>query len=107
MGKVPWSTIRRAIPRGGLIACRVPTDHLVVAGVSNWGAYALAAGVAVLRGARLGPMFDPAHEESTLRRMVEAGLIDGVSGERTATVDGLPFAVHADVLTRLGQIVGG
>jgi D-glutamate cyclase len=106
MGKVPWSTIRRAIPRGGLIACRVPTDHLIVAGVSNWGAYALAAGVAVLRGERCGGMFDPDQEEARLRRMVEAGLIDGVSGERAATVDGLPFAVHAEVLTRLGQIVG-
>ena len=107
MGKVPWSMIRRAIPRGGLIACRVPTDHLIVAGVSNWGAYALAAGVAVLRGERIGTMFDPSVEEATLGRMVEAGLIDGVSGERAATVDGLPFVVHADVLTRLGQIVGG
>ena len=107
MGKVPWSLIRRAIPRGGLIACRVPADHLLVAGVSNWGAYALAAGVAVLCGARLGGLFDPSHEEATLRRLVDAGLIDGVSGERAATVDGLPFAVHADVLTRLGQIVGG
>ena len=107
MGKEPWSTIRRAIPRGGSIACRVPADHLLVAGVSNWGAYALAAGVAVLRGQRLGKLFDPIREELTVRRMVEAGLIDGVSGVRTATVDGLPVAVHAEVLTRLGQIVGG
>ena len=107
MGKVPWAMIRRAVPRGGLIACRVPVDHLLVAGVSNWGAYALAAGVAVLRGARLGEMFDPNREEATLRIMVEAGLVDGVSGERAATVDGLPFAVHADVLKRLGAIVGG
>src|SRR5262249_10800728 len=51
MGKIPWDTIRRNVPNGGLIACRVPTDHLIVAGVSNWGAYALAAGVRLLRGA--------------------------------------------------------
>ena len=46
----PGTSIRRNIPDGGLVACRVPTDHLIVAGVSNWGAYALAAGVALLRG---------------------------------------------------------
>src|SRR5438874_2583567 len=54
MGKIGWEVVSRNIPRGGLIACRVPVDHLVVAGVSNWGAYALAAGVHALRGARPG-----------------------------------------------------
>jgi hypothetical protein len=49
MGKIPPGVIARNIPHGEQIACRVPTDHLIVAGVSNWGAYALAAGVAVLR----------------------------------------------------------
>ena len=61
-------------PRGGLIACRVPTDHLIVCGVSNWGAYALAAGVALLRGAKLDPsLFDPEKERELLRIMVERG----------------------------------
>src|SRR5262249_41806717 len=45
MGKIPWEVIRRNIPGGGLVACRVPTDRLIVCGVSNWGAYGLAAGV--------------------------------------------------------------
>ena len=51
MGKIPWQVIRRNIPRGGLVACRVPADHLIVCGVSNWGAYGLGAGVRLLRGA--------------------------------------------------------
>jgi hypothetical protein len=50
MGKIRWEIIRRNIPRGGLVACRVPVDHLIVCGVSNWGAYGLAAGVLLLRG---------------------------------------------------------
>src|SRR5262249_7000446 len=49
MGKVPWEVIRGNIPGGGLIACRVPTDYLIVCGVSNWGAYGLAAGGRLLR----------------------------------------------------------
>ena len=57
MGKIPHDVIARNVPNGGLIACRVPTDHLIVCGVSNWGAYALAAGVALLRGeTRPGPV---------------------------------------------------
>ena len=45
MGKMSWDVIRRNIPNGGLVACRVPADQLIVCGVSNWGAYGLAAGV--------------------------------------------------------------
>ena len=56
MGKIPWDVIRRNVPNGGLIACRVPTDHLIVAGVSNWGAYALAAGVALLARGETRPV---------------------------------------------------
>ena len=41
MGKLPWATIRKNVPQGGVVACRVATDYLIVAGVSNWGAYAL------------------------------------------------------------------
>ena len=39
MGKIPHETIVKNIPNGDLIHCRVPTDHLIVAGVSNWGVY--------------------------------------------------------------------
>jgi hypothetical protein len=107
MGKVPWNTIRRNIPNGGLIACRVPTDHLLVAGVSNWGAYALAAGVRLLRGAKHDPsLFDVERERELLQIMVERGpLVDGKTGEQTATVDGLPFDRYAEVLKRLDAIL--
>ncbi len=100
MGKIRWDTIRRNIPNGGLIACRVPTDHLIVAGVSNWGAYALAAGVAYLRGVKLDPaLFDIERERELLRVMVEAGpLVDGVTGRATVSVDGLPFDEYIKLL---------
>src|SRR5262249_31925838 len=68
MGKIAWETIHRNVPNGGLIACRVPTDHLIVAGVSNWGAYALAAGVALLSGVKLpAELFDPDRERAILQ----------------------------------------
>ena len=108
MGKIPWDVIRRNVPNGGLIACRMPTDYLIVAGVSNWGAYALAAGVALLRGAKLDPsLFDPERERELLRIMVEKGpLVDGVTGRPTVTVDGLPFDEYVKPLLRIKDLLG-
>jgi hypothetical protein len=106
MGKIPWDIIRRNIPRGGLIACRVPTDYLIVAGVSNWGAYALAAGICFLSGEIPKGLFDPTVEEGILRRLVAQGpLVDGATGRQEATVDGLMWIRHAQILERLEHIV--
>src|SRR5207244_9701718 len=82
MGKIPWPVIRRNIPNGGLVACWVSTDHLIVCGVSNWGAYGLGAGVRLLRGeSGETDLFDPDREEALLEIVVERGrLVDGVSG---------------------------
>jgi hypothetical protein len=109
MGKVPWEVIRRNVPGGGLTACRVPVDHLIVAGVSNWGAYGLAAGVRLLRGAAHDPeLFDPDRQRALLELMVEQGpLVDGKTGQQAAQVDGLPFEREAEVLRRLGEIAAG
>jgi hypothetical protein len=106
MGKIGWDVIRRNIPGGGPIACRVPVDHLIVAGVSNWGAYALAAGVRMLRAAEHDPaLFDPDREQQLLQLMIYAGpLVDGVTGKREPTVDGLPFERSADVLRGLAKL---
>ena len=107
MGKIPWDVIDRNIPHGGLVACRVPAQHLIVCGVSNWGAYALAAGVRLLRGAEHDPsLFDVERERKLLQIMVERGpLVDGKTGRQEATVDGLPFDRYAEVLKRLDVIL--
>jgi len=104
MGKIPRDVIARNIPRGDLIACSTPTQHLIVSGVSNWGAYALAAGVLLLRGQSRPELFGPARERAILQRMVEEGpLVDGVTGLPTATVDGLGWADYSSVLEAIRQ----
>lgn len=108
MGKIPWDTIRRNIHKGAQIACRIPTEHLIVAGVSNWGAYALAAGVICLRGKGNPALFDPDRERRLLTTMVEDGpLVDGVTGKREATVDGLSWDRYGDPLIGIGDLVKG
>ncbi len=107
MGKIPHETIVKNIPNGDLIHCRVPTDHLIVVGVSNWGAYALAAGVYVLRGVKPpADLFDPDREREILEVMVREGpLVDGVTGQQTATVDGLTWDEYAKPLVRIREIL--
>ncbi|HEX3150947.1 MAG TPA: glutamate cyclase domain-containing protein [Gemmataceae bacterium] len=106
MGKVPWDTIRKNIKNGELIACRVATDHLIVAGISNWGAYALAAGVLHLRGKWDASLVDLGRERALLEHLVVRGpLVDGVTGKRNATVDGLGFEGYAKPLQGIAHIL--
>jgi len=107
MGKLPHEFVAGDIPNGDRIHCRVPADHLLVVGVSNWGAYALAAGLFVLRGVEPpAGLFDPDRERATLEAMVRAGpLVDGVTGRPTATVDGLTWDEYAAPLVRIAAIL--
>jgi hypothetical protein len=75
--------------------------------VSNWGAYALAAGVYALRGVKPAPdLFDPDRERAILEVMVREGpLVDGVTGKQTATVDGLTWDEYARPLARIREIL--
>lgn len=109
MGKIAWDVIRRNIKQGGRIACRLATDYLIVAGVSNWGAYGLATGARLLRNAPFAPdLYDSERERQVLQVMVDFGpLVDGVTGARTATVDGLSFDRYANVLRDLGALAEG
>jgi hypothetical protein len=107
MGKVPWDVVRRNIPNGAVVACRVRVHHLLVAGVSNWGAYALAAGVALVRGQALErALFEPAPERELLRRMVQEGpLVDAGSGKPAVAVDGLAFEEYVKPLLEIAKVL--
>ena len=71
-------------------------DWNIVAGTSNWGAYALAAAVALLRGnpAAIAP-FDSRQRRAVVEHMVLHGpAVDGVTRRQEPTVDGLPFLTY-------------
>jgi len=111
MGKLPPGLIAEHVPNGAEIACVTSCDHLVVAGVSNWGAYGLMAAVAVLR-----PDWRPTIAKFlTAERdffvtdtiVKEAGAVDGVTAQRVATVDGFGPEIHGPLVDRLGRIAWG
>jgi hypothetical protein len=62
------------------------TAKLVIASLSNWGAWGLLAAMSQIEGRDLLPTL---HDESErVQRCVKAGAVDGFSGERSAKVDG-------------------
>ena len=78
---------------GSTIFCAASADHTLACGVSNWGAYALAAALSLLSGALL--LRRPEFERSLLAAMVEAGAVDGCTRENTLSVDGLAWEEYA------------
>jgi D-glutamate cyclase len=111
MGKLPAGLIAQAVPNGGAIACVTSCDHLVVAGVSNWGAYGLMAALAVLRGdwsSAICEFLTAKREAAVVRAAVDqAGAIDGVTARREPTVDGLSGEVHGALVEELRRIACG
>ena len=81
------------------IASVVRVDHLVVAGVSNWGGYGVVAALSRLAGREL--LHTPDVERRMIEACVAAGASDGVTRRREPTVDGLPLEVHAAVVELL------
>jgi hypothetical protein len=98
MGSLPRALIARSVANGEKIACVTPARHLLVAGVSNWGAWGLLAALAILRPewretllASLDETLDRTILETTVR---EGPAVDGVSREQTLTVDRLGMEIH-------------
>lgn len=111
MGAIPWIELRRRLSgeHAGRVPCRIACDFNIVAGTSNWGAMALAAGVCLLRD-RLDVLQSWTRERHRewLEHLVENGpAVDGVTGRREATVDGLPFLTYIQpwegILRRCGS----
>jgi len=111
MGKLPRRLIASTVPNGERIACITACDHLVVAGVSNWGAYGLMAALAVLHDAWSPAMakFLTAERDLAVTRAIvqKAGAVDGVTARNEPTVDGFPAETHGAVIAELRRIAWG
>jgi hypothetical protein len=109
MGSLPRELIAQHVDHGATIACVTPARHLIVAGVSNWGAYALLGALAVLRPdwrepllACLADKLDQAVLEATVN---DGPAVDGVSRLRAMTVDNLDMTVHHGKLREIRSLV--
>ncbi len=105
MGSIPRAILERDIAHGADIACVIPADHLIVAGVSHWGGYALLAALAMVRpawrAAMLGAL-DPTLDRAILTSMLRFGpAVDGVTLRREATIDSLGMDRHHAILAAI------
>ncbi|KAL9849941.1 LOW QUALITY PROTEIN: D-glutamate cyclase, mitochondrial [Geothlypis trichas] len=130
MGKVK-DAVKKHIKNGEVIACDVEADFTVVAvrdfwwGVSNWGGYAIACALHVLRCGdaherllrrALGRPRPPSQrpwlpalpsvpkEEKLLKALVQLGVRSGKTASLEMEVDGLPFhSTHSGMIEKLLQ----
>ncbi|XP_064569672.1 D-glutamate cyclase, mitochondrial isoform X2 [Zonotrichia leucophrys gambelii] len=124
MGKVK-DAVKKHIKNGDVIACDVEADFTVVAGVSNWGGYAIACALHVLRCCAtherylrralgcphalsqrpwLPALPSVPKEEKLLKALVQLGVRSGKTASLEMEVDGLPFhSTHSLMIEKLLQ----
>ncbi|MGD9940265.1 MAG: DUF4392 domain-containing protein [Clostridia bacterium] len=92
-----------AVAMGEQIFCAADSDFPVAAGISNWGAYALAGAVSILAGRAVLP--SPEEEMAVLQAVYEAGGVDGATKEHTCSVDGLPADEYLQTIRQMYKLV--
>jgi D-glutamate cyclase len=111
MGTLPRALIAKYVAHGETIACVTPAQHLIVAGVSHWGAYALLGALAILRPDWRSSLIE-CLDERLDRRVLEATLadgpaVDGVSRVQALTIDNLDLATHHEKLRMIRVLAEG
>lgn len=105
MGALNRDLIATHIEHGHAIACATPADHLIVAGVSNWGGWAMLCALALLMPQKrdaLTHTLEPQRELDFLRHINQHGpSVDGMSASQREYVDGLEWKFHAEVMQQL------
>jgi hypothetical protein len=78
-------------------------DELVIASVSNWGAYGLIAALSIIVKRNLLPGVE--WERELIKEIVKRGAVDGVSGINKPSVDSFDLDENARTLTELNEFV--
>ena len=105
-------TVKKVLPSGSKCGCPcgagthsdIATDLLLVTMVSNWGAYALEALLAIAKG-KPEIMHDVALEDKVFEAAVSAGFIDPAAGFGMASGDAIDKSVHLAMVDILNFIV--
>ncbi|XP_074681048.1 D-glutamate cyclase, mitochondrial isoform X2 [Strix aluco] len=124
MGKVK-DAVKKHIKNGDVIACDVEADFTIVAGVSNWGGYAIACALYILSTCEIHDRYlrkavgfprlskktvwlsalpSVTKEEKLLKTLVRYGVRSGKTASLEMEVDGLPFYnTHSLMIEKLLQ----
>ncbi len=101
--EIGMGNVRDAIAALDIVPAVTGCDELLVADVSNWGAYGLIAILGYWRGEDLLGTISPL---AILAYLSSRGSVDGVTRENTLTEDSLPAEVGAGVIRALQELTG-
>jgi hypothetical protein len=104
MGDV-GSSVDKYVAPGRAFSCGISSDICICAGVSNWAGYALAAMLSRIAGENL--MADRAVFDDMLKGIVNLGAVDGVSGLKEVTVDGLDLSWEERIYMEMYKAASG
>lgn len=82
--------------------CIVKADYLVIATVSNWGAYGITCALGIKTGKELLPTFNWIRKY--IQNTVDIGSVDGVTHERVVSVDGKGMDIEEEIIEELRKI---
>lgn len=83
--------------------CVVTVDNLVIATVSNWGAYAIIAYLEKLSGQKVFMTFEEAM--AFIKKTVDLGSVDGVLKQQIVSVDGFGMETEKEIIDSLGAAI--
>ena len=100
LGSLLWEDIAGRLkgPHADWLPCRIATGSTILAGVSNWGAMALAVGAAMIAGRpELARAWTRERQALVLERLVKEGpAVDGALRLAQSTVDGLDLDTYLE-----------
>jgi hypothetical protein len=102
--EIGMGRVAAAVTALSIRAAATSCDELIVADVSNWGAYALIALMEAISGQAL---LERIEHRRTLAELSARGSVDGVTRENTLTEDGLPVEAGELLLAELARLVRG
>lgn len=85
------------------IPCVTQVSELILASVSNWGGYGLAAALSKLSGKNLLPSVD--EDMAVIRKTVDIGAVDGMSAKQEYKADGFTLEENAQTIRQLQALL--
>ncbi len=101
--EIGMGNVSAALQELSIVPATTTCDELLVADVSNWGAYGLIAFLSIWQGEDLLARIDP---EAILAYLSELGSVDGVTRINELTEDGLSPAEGLSVIAEIRAAIG-
>jgi hypothetical protein len=105
MGKIKEAVVQN-VKTGSKVVPSVEVDIAIMAGVSNWGAHALAAMFAAIKG-DLEVFHNGGIERTMITECIRQKAVDGSTRKPTITVDALPAEIHSSLVEMMKTIAHG